>query len=118
MFVKKRSFAPAAAVLAGVVGAVPLFGLAVLRSWNGPFPIPPTEAPAEVRAEPVVGLDSVPDRFLPGDALSSVLVRNGFSGPEVAGVVAALDGFADVRSFRVGQTVWMHRDPLRAPARV
>lgn len=118
MFVKKRSFAPAAAVLAGVVGAVPLFGLAVLRSWNGPFPIPPAEAPAEVRAEPVVGLDSVPDRFLPGDALSSVLVRNGFSGPEVAGVVAALDGFADVRSFRVGQTVWMHRDPRGAPARV
>lgn len=118
MFVKKRSFAPAAAVVAAVAGAIPLFGLAVLRSWDGPFPSPPVQAAAEVRPEPVVGLYSVPDRFLPGDALSTVLVRNGFSRPEVAAVVEALDGFADVRSFRVGQTVWMHRDPQGAPARV
>ena len=67
---------------------------------------------------PQVGLFSVPDRFARGDSLSDVLVRNGLSYREVGAVSAALTTVADVRRFKVGQTVWLHRDERGDPARI
>ena len=122
MVVKNRNsaaaLAPAAAVFAALVAAVPLVGAAMLRSWDGPFPEMPPAAETPEPTEPTPGLFSVPDRFIRGDALSTVLGRNGFTGREAAAVAEALDGVEDVRGFRVGQTVWMHRDPSGAPSRV
>ena len=122
MVVKNRNsaaaLAPAAAVFAALVAAVPLVGAAMLRSWDGPLPEVPSAAETPEPSEPTPGLFSVPDRFIRGDALSTVLGRNGFTGREAAAVAEALDGVEDVRGFRVGQTVWMHRDPSGAPSRV
>jgi murein DD-endopeptidase MepM/ murein hydrolase activator NlpD len=93
----------------------------VLKSWNGPLPVAPAmEAPSDttVPGRPEVGLFSVPDRFVRGDSLSDLLIRNGFSHREVGAVSEALSGVADVRRLKVGQTVWLHRDEGGEPVRI
>lgn len=65
-----------------------------------------------------VGLFLVPDRFVRGDSLSDVLVRNGLSQREVSAVTQALRPVADVRRLKVGQTVWLHRDESGEPFRI
>ena len=114
-------FASAAAVAGGLLAGTVLFGVGVLKSWNGPLPEAPGMPAAAVAAVPdgpEVGLFSVPDRFVRGDSLSDVLVRNGLSFAEVGEVSAALTTVADVRRFRVGQTVWLHRDERGDLARI
>ena len=113
-----RHLVPAGAVLAAILGATALFGVGVLRSWDGPLPSPPASFPTDAEPIPVVGLDQVPDRFERGDSLSRVLARNGFSSTEVAAVAGALGSVADVRQLRAGQTLWMHRDEAGAPSRI
>ncbi len=114
-------FASATAVAGGLLAGTALFGVGVLKSWNGPLPEAPGMPAAAVAAVPdgpEVGLFSVPDRFVRGDSLSDVLVRNGLSFAEVGEVSAALTTVADVRRFRVGQTVWLHRDERGDLARI
>ena len=114
-------FASATAVAGGLLAGAVLFGVGVLKSWNGPLPEAPGMPAAAVAAvpdEPEVGLFSVPDRFVRGDSLSDVLVRNGLSFAEVGEVSAALTKVADVRRLRVGQTVWLHRDERGDLARI
>lgn len=117
-----RHFASASAVFAGLLVGFVLFGAGVLRSWNGPLPAPPPMVPlpgAGDASEGIpVGLFRVPDRFTPGDSLSDVLVRNGFTRREVGAVSEALTPVADVRRLRVGQTVWLHRNQGGDPVRV
>lgn len=110
--------APAVAVLGGLVGGALLFGVGVLRSWDGPLPAVPAPLPVESRQDPVPGLFLAPDRFLRGDSLSDVLVRNGFSAPEIAAVAEAIGSVAEVRRLRAGQAVWVHRNRRGAPSRV
>ena len=64
------------------------------------------------------GLFLVPDRFIRGDSLSDVLVRNGFSRREVHAVSEALGPVTDVRRLKVGQTLWLHRDSAGVPVRL
>lgn len=73
---------------------------------------------AAAAAQPEVGLFLVPDRFVRGDSLSDLLVRNGFSRSEVGAVTEALRPVADVRRLKVGQTVWLHRDQTGEPVRL
>lgn len=113
--------ASATAVIGGLLGGILLFGVGVLKSWNGPLPeVPgtPASTAAVVPEGPQVGLFSVPDRFVRGDSLSDVLVRNGLSHREVGAVSEALRDVADVRRFKVGQTVWLHRDEGGTVARI
>ena len=113
--------ASATAVIGGLLAGAVLFGFGVLKSWNGPLPeVPGAPAPpaAAVPAPPEVGLFSAPDRFVRGDSLSDVLVRNGLSHREVGAVSDALKDVADVRRFKVGQTVWLHRDDGGTVARI
>ena len=99
-----------------------LFGVGVLRSWDGPVPEPPgmpaLPSAADGTPQPEVGLYLVPDRFVRGDSLSDVLVRNGLSHREVGVVTEALRPVADVRRLKVGQTVWLHRDRSGDPLRI
>ena len=114
-------FASATAVIGGLLAGVVLFGAGALRSWNGPLPEPPgMPAPDEsvVSEQPEVGLFLVPDRFVRGDSLSDVLVRNGFSLREVGAVAEALTPVADVRRLKVGQTLWLHRNEGGEPVRI
>ena len=76
----------------------------------------PSGVPALERPE--VSLFSVPDRFVRGDSLSDLLIRNGFSRQEVGAVSGALAGVADVRRLKVGQTVWLHRNEGGEPIRI
>lgn len=113
--------ASATAVFGGLLAGAVLYGAGVLKSWNGPLPeVPGIRTPTTVAApaSPQVGLFSAPDRFIRGDSLSDVLVRNGLSHREVGAVSEALRGVADVRRFKVGQTVWLHRDDGGAVARI
>ncbi len=113
--------ASATAVIGGLLAGAVLFGVGVLKSWNGPLPeVPGAPAPpaAAVPAPPEVGLFSAPDRFVRGDSLSDVLVRNGLSHREVGAVSDALKDVADVRRFKIGQTVWLHRDDGGTVARI
>ncbi len=71
-----------------------------------------------VSEQPEVGLFLVPDRFVRGDSLSDVLVRNGFSRREVGAVAEALTPVADVRRLKVGQTLWLHRNEGGEPVRI
>ena len=114
-------FASATAVTGGLLAAVVLFGVGVLKSWYGPLPEAPgmpAAAAGAVPDGPKVGLFSVPDRFARGDSLSDVLVRNGLSHREVGSVSAALRDVADVRRLKVGQTLWLHRDERGDVARI
>lgn len=116
-----RHFASATVVVGGLLAGTVLFGVGVLKSWNGPLPEVPAMAAAAndaVPDRPQVGLFSVPDRFASGDSLSDVLVRNGLSHREVGSVSAALRTVADVRRLKVGQTVWLHRDERGNLARI
>lgn len=112
--------ASATAVLSGLLAGAVLFGVGVLRSWNGPYPEAPgmPERPAAEASQPEIGLFLVPDRFVRGDSLSDVLVRNGFPQREVGVVTEALSPVADVRRLKVGQTVWLHRDQAGEPVRI
>ncbi|MXZ59471.1 MAG: peptidoglycan DD-metalloendopeptidase family protein [Acidobacteria bacterium] len=114
-------FASATAVIGGLLGGVVLFGVGVLKSWNGPLPEAPgmpAAAAVTVPDGPQVGLFSVPDRFARGDSLSDVLVRNGLPHREVGSVSAALTAVANVRRLKVGQTIWLHRDERGHLARI
>ena len=113
--------ASATAVVGGLLVGAVLFGVGVLRAWNGPLPeVPGMPAPtmAAVPERPQVGLFATPDRFGRGDSLSDVLVRNGLPHREVNAVSEALTPVADVRRLKVGQTVWLHRDEGGAVTRI
>ena len=125
---RARHLTSASAVFVCLFAGAVLFGVGVLRSWSGPLPAPPPMPAAPDAGEGAegaegaegtpVGLFRVPDRFVRGDSLSDVLVRNGFSRQEVGAVSEALTPVADVRRLKIGQTVWMHRNQGGDPVRV
>jgi murein DD-endopeptidase MepM/ murein hydrolase activator NlpD len=67
---------------------------------------PDLEAPSEPKEAGLV----LPDRFGPGDTLSSVLARNGFNGLEVHEIGLALSAVMDVRHLRQGDEVEIRFD--------
>lgn len=80
-------------------------------------PLPEVSSALEIElVEPAKNVDDratelhIPDRFGPGDSLSSVLSRNGFSGGEVYEIGRALSAVMDVRSLREGDDVDIRYD--------
>jgi murein DD-endopeptidase MepM/ murein hydrolase activator NlpD len=79
-------------------------------------PLPEVSSRLESEAEPMdAAMDvaneatelTIPDKLGPGDSLSSVLSRNGFSGGEVYEIGRALSAVMDVRTLRDGDDIDM-----------
>ncbi len=116
-----RATSPAIAFSLAALGYVVLL-LFALNTW----PVPaldirshePPASPAAASTLPAIGMDSVPDRLMPGDGLGAVLRRNGFPPAETVEITETLQSVVDLRRLRPGQTLWLHRDLTGSPARV
>lgn len=77
----------------------------VLTSTRLP-PLPEHERPlASETFESSSGILSIVDRLGPGDTLSGVLARNGFSGAEIFEMARALSAVMDVRLLKIGDEI-------------